>query len=68
MTTPTVLVVDDEPAIRDMICTALELAGFQCLTADNAQAAHALVIDEKPGIVLLDWMMPGTSGLDATTV
>lgn len=60
----TVLVVDDEPSIVDMICTALEIAGFRCLRADNAQQAHALVIDEKPDLVLLDWMMPGTSGLE----
>lgn len=60
----TVLVVDDEPAIADMICTALEIAGFRCLRADNAQQAHAVIIDEKPDVVLLDWMMPGTSGLE----
>lgn len=64
MTAATVLVVDDEPAIADMICTSLEMAGFRCLRADNAQQAHGLVIDEKPDIVLLDWMMPGTSGLE----
>ena len=62
--TATVLVVDDEHAILDMLCTALEMAGFHCLRADNAQQAHALIIDEKPDIVLLDWMMPGTSGIE----
>lgn len=62
--TATILVVDDEHAIADMICTALEMAGYRCLRADNAQQAHALIIDEKPDLVLLDWMMPGTSGLE----
>ena len=62
--TATILVVDDEHAIADMICTSLELAGFHCLRADNAQQAHALIIDEKQDLVLLDWMMPGTSGLE----
>ena len=62
--TATILVVDDEHAIADMICTSLELAGFHCLRADNAQQAHALIINEKPDLVLLDWMMPGTSGLE----
>jgi len=62
--TTTVLVVDDEHAIADMICTALEMASFRCLRADNAQQAHALIIDEKPDIALLDWMMLGTSGLE----
>jgi two-component system phosphate regulon response regulator PhoB len=62
--TGTILVVDDEPAIRDMIVTALELAGLNCLTADNAQSAHAIIIDQKPDLVILDWMMPGTSGIE----
>ncbi len=64
VTTATVLIVDDEPAIRDVIHTALELAGFNCLTAENAQIAHALIIDQKPDLVLLDWMMPGTNGIE----
>lgn len=62
--TGTILVVDDEPAIRDMIVTALELAGLNCLAADNAQSAHAIIIDQKPDLVILDWMMPGTSGIE----
>lgn len=64
MNTATILVVDDEPAITDMISTALEIAGFRCLRAGNAQQAHALIVDEKPDLLLLDWMMPGTSGLE----
>ena len=60
----TILIVDDETAIRDMVSIALELAGFTCLKAENAQQAHALIIDESPDLVLLDWMMPGTSGIE----
>ncbi|MCB1666858.1 MAG: phosphate regulon transcriptional regulator PhoB [Porticoccaceae bacterium] len=60
----TILIVDDETAILDMVGIALELAGFQCLKADNAQEAHGLIIDESPDLVLLDWMMPGTSGIE----
>ena len=60
----TILIVDDETAIRDMVSIALELAGFNCLKAENAQQAHALIIDESPDLVLLDWMMPGTSGIE----
>lgn len=59
-----ILVVDDEPAIRDMIAVALEVAGFECLHAENARAAHALIIDKQPDLVLLDWMLPETSGLE----
>ena len=60
----TILVVDDEEAIREMLGIALESASFNVLYAQNAQRAHALIIDRKPNLVLLDWMMPGTSGLE----
>ena len=49
-----------------MIDTALEVAGFNCIQAENAQEAHAKIIDENPDLVLLDWMMPGTSGIELT--
>lgn len=60
----TVLIVDDEAAIRDMLCIALEAADFNVLEAENAQQAHAAIIDGHPDLVLLDWMMPGTTGLE----
>ena len=59
-----ILIVDDEDAIREMISVAQELAGFSWLEADNAQDAHALIVDERPKLVLLDWMLPGTSGIE----
>jgi DNA-binding NtrC family response regulator len=59
----TVLVVEDELAIRDMLRMALELGGFGCIEAENIQDAYTLVVDERPDIVLLDWMLPGGSGL-----
>ncbi|MBR9884438.1 MAG: response regulator, partial [Oceanospirillales bacterium] len=59
-----VLIVDDEAPIREMIAVALEMAGYECLEAENAQQAHALILDHKPDMVLLDWMMPGTSGVE----
>lgn len=64
MNSKTILVVDDEPAIRDMISTALDVAGYDCLQAENAQQAHGMIIDEQPDLVLLDWMMPETSGIE----
>lgn len=60
----TILIVDDEMAIRDMIRMALEMAGFQCLEAANAQEAHTLIVDHRPDLVLLDWMLPGSSGIE----
>ena len=64
MSDKTILIVDDEAPIRDMLRLALEMADYRCLEADNAQDAHALIVDNKPDLILLDWMMPGTSGID----
>jgi two-component system phosphate regulon response regulator PhoB len=64
MSERTVLVVDDEFAIRDMLRMALEIVDFRCLEADNIQDAHALIVDQRPDIVLLDWMLPGGSGIE----
>lgn len=64
MSAKTVLIVDDEAAIREMIAVALEMADYQVLEADNAQTAHAMVVDHQPDLLLLDWMMPGTSGIE----
>jgi two-component system phosphate regulon response regulator PhoB len=64
MSEATVLIVDDEPSIRDMLRMALEIVDFCCLEASNIQDAYARVVDERPDIVLLDWMLPGGSGLE----
>src|SRR5690554_2024358 len=64
MTAKTVLIVDDEAPIREMIAVALEMADYHVLEADSAQAAHAMIVDHQPDLVLLDWMMPGTSGIE----
>ena len=64
MSDKTILIVDDEAAIREMIRVGLELAGYECLEAADAQSAHAAILDERPDLVLLDWMMPQTSGIE----
>lgn len=60
----TVLVVEDEPAIQELIAYNLRQAGHHPLRADNAEQAQALVRDALPDLVLLDWMLPGASGVD----
>ena len=64
MTDKTILIVDDEMAIREMIRMSLEMAGFNCLEAGDIQSAHSQIIDQSPDLVLLDWMLPGGSGIE----
>lgn len=59
-----ILIIDDEPAIREMVAVALEMADFEVLEAENAQAGHALIVDQRPDLVLLDWMLPQVSGIE----
>ena len=59
-----ILIVDDEPAIREMIAIALEMADYEYMEAGDAREAHALIVDRKPDLILLDWMLPGTSGVE----
>ncbi len=60
----TILIVDDEAPIREMIAVALEMAGYDCVEAENTQQAHASIIDRQPDLILLDWMLPGTTGIE----
>ena len=60
----TILIIEDEPAIREMVCFALERAGFNCLQANDAEEGHASIADRAPDLILLDWMLPGMSGVD----
>ena len=59
-----ILIVDDEAAIRDMVGITLGLAGFESISAANAHEAHVAILDERPDLVLLDWMLPGGSGIE----
>lgn len=60
-----ILIVDDEMPIREMIHTALDLAGYSCLEAEDARQAHQMIVDQRPALVLLDWMLPnGMSGIE----
>jgi two-component system phosphate regulon response regulator PhoB len=60
----TILVVEDEPAIQELIAYNLKQAGHQPLRADNAEQALTLVANALPDLVLLDWMLPGLSGIE----
>ena len=60
-----ILIVEDEPAIREMVMMTLEMAGFESLQAADISEAHQQVVDHRPALILLDWMLPGDkSGVD----
>ena len=59
----TILVVDDDPHIREVVCFALERAGFKTLEAENGVRALAQHSKHQPDLVVLDILMPETDGL-----
>lgn len=59
-----VLIIDDESAIREMLRMSLENDGFRVSDASSAHHAQSLLDKELPDLILLDWMMPGISGID----
>lgn len=61
---PTVLVVDDEAAQREVLAYNLEAEGFRVVRAADGEEAMLLAVEEVPDIVVLDWMMPRLSGLE----
>jgi len=59
----TILVVEDEPAIQELIAVNLSFAGHKTLRASDTDQATTLIRAELPDVVILDWMLPGNSGL-----
>ncbi|HMM52715.1 MAG TPA: phosphate regulon transcriptional regulator PhoB [Burkholderiaceae bacterium] len=59
-----ILIVEDEPAIRELIAVNLRHAGYKVSEAETAEAAHTLLDASLPDLVLLDWMLPGQSGIE----
>ncbi len=61
---PRILVVEDEPAQREVLIYNLESGGFDVVRAESGDEALLLVDEERPDIVILDWMLPGVSGIE----
>ncbi|MGI3211064.1 phosphate regulon transcriptional regulator PhoB [Roseovarius tibetensis] len=61
---PTVLLVEDEPAQREVLGYNLEADGFHVVTASNGEEALMVVAETPPDIIVLDWMMPNVSGIE----
>ena len=66
MTPSKILIVEDEPPIREMIAFHLSRAGFETLEACNSREARQLLADKRPDLALIDWMLPDSSGLELT--
>jgi two-component system phosphate regulon response regulator PhoB len=59
-----ILIIEDEAAIREMVSFALSKAGFSLLEASDAAEAEAMMAEKLPDLILLDWMLPGMSGIE----
>lgn len=59
-----ILLVEDEPAIQELIAANLTRAGHTVMRAGDAETAQRIVRDALPDLVLLDWMLPGMSGIE----
>lgn len=59
-----ILIVDDEPAIREMVAFALRKGEFEPVHAGDVREAQSAIADRVPDLILLDWMLPGVSGLE----
>ncbi|MGH8182534.1 MAG: response regulator, partial [Rhodanobacteraceae bacterium] len=59
-----ILIVEDEASIRDMVAFALRKADMEVVHAADARAALVAIADTPPDLILLDWMLPGMTGLE----
>lgn len=59
-----ILVVEDEPAIQELVAYACSNSGYQVRRADSARAAQDAIVRELPDLVLLDWMLPDKPGIE----
>jgi two-component system phosphate regulon response regulator PhoB len=59
-----ILIVEDEPSIREMVRFALERAEFRVAEAGDAQGARVKIAEAHPDLILMDWMLPGVSGVE----
>jgi len=58
-----ILIVEDEPAIQELLAFNVMQAGFQALRAEDADSAWQQIRSNLPDLILLDWMLPNTSGV-----
>lgn len=61
---PSVLIVEDEPSQREVLAYNFEAEGFSVRTAADGEEGLLLISEEAPDLIMLDWMMPGVSGIE----
>lgn len=66
MSAKQILIVEDERPIREMIAFGLKRAGFEVREAEDCREARAALADQRPDLLLIDWMLPDMSGLELT--
>jgi two-component system cell cycle response regulator DivK len=66
MSNPTILIVEDNPTNRKLIEVLLRRSGYHLLSAESAEQALEIAIQEKPGLILMDLVLPKMSGIEAT--
>ena len=64
MSAKRILIVEDEQPIREMVMFALASAGYEAQEAGDARQAQTVIAERLPDLLLLDWMLPGISGID----
>jgi CheY-like chemotaxis protein/phosphoribosyl 1,2-cyclic phosphodiesterase len=67
-TAPTILIVDDDPDVVDMLTLTLEPEGFRLLSASSGEAALAMARAERPDLIILDWRIPERDGLEVCRI
>jgi len=63
-TRPRILIVEDDPALVELLRYNLDVAGYEASAIDDGDEAMAAVEDEQPDLVILDWMLPNVSGIE----
>jgi len=61
---PTIMLVEDEPPIREMLRYALEKEDYQVIEAESAKNAREILMTNRPDLLIVDWMMPSESGVE----
>jgi DNA-binding response OmpR family regulator len=59
-----ILIIEDEPDVQELVKTILTGNGFEVLTASSGEEGLSAAVHNKPDLILLDWVMPGLSGLE----